>query len=167
MNYLVTSSTLILFALFYQASGGADFVPRSERTVATTDSSKSTLTQKRQTAFVPFDQPIIIAKEVEDDILVAAANADPVNTGGDFQIIQAAVALDGTPAAPPQRQDIRIVAGEWVNLRAGPGTSFDVLDTLPQGVEAEVLQVNDADWAQIRLIETNETGWMAVWLLSD
>ena len=52
-------------------------------------------------------------------------------------------------------------------MRAGPGTSFDVVDTLPQGVEAEILQVNEADWAQIRLLETNQTGWMAAWLLSD
>ena len=50
-------------------------------------------------------------------------------------------------------------------MRSGPGTNFDVLDTLPGGTEAEVMEVNASGWARIRILSTGEEGWMAERLL--
>ena len=63
--------------------------------------------------------------------------------------------------------DLRAVAGSRVNMRSGPGTSFDVLDTLPQGTEAEVIEVNADGWARIRVLESGAEGWMAERLLTE
>lgn len=63
--------------------------------------------------------------------------------------------------------DLRQVAGSRVNMRAGPGTNFDVLDTLDGGTQAEVLLVDASGWAQIRIESTGQIGWMAERLLTD
>jgi uncharacterized protein YraI len=63
--------------------------------------------------------------------------------------------------------DLRTVAGSRVNMRAGPGTNFGVLDTLAQGTEAEVIEVDSNGWAQIRITSTDQVGWMAERLLTD
>ena len=36
------------------------------------------------------------------------------------------------------------IEGDNTNMRSGPGTEYGVLDTLPQGTEAEVLEVDPA-----------------------
>jgi uncharacterized protein YgiM (DUF1202 family) len=51
-------------------------------------------------------------------------------------------------------------------MREGPGTNFGVIDTLTGGTEAEVIEVNAEGWAYIRLVGTNQTGWMAERLLN-
>jgi uncharacterized protein YgiM (DUF1202 family) len=42
-----------------------------------------------------------------------------------------------------------------------------VLDTLAQGTEAEVIEVDSNGWAQIRITSTDQVGWMAERLLTD
>ncbi len=68
---------------------------------------------------------------------------------------------------PEPLYDIRAVAGDWVNMRSGPSTDFRVLDTLPRGTEAEVLEVDADGWARIRLMGNGQEGWMAERLLTD
>lgn len=62
----------------------------------------------------------------------------------------------------------RTVAGERVNLRAGPGTSHGVLGVLSRGEAAEVLAV-EGGWARIRIEGESgrSEGWMALSLLSE
>jgi uncharacterized protein YgiM (DUF1202 family) len=52
----------------------------------------------------------------------------------------------------------REVAGDRVNLREGPGTTFDVVGRLARGEVAEVIETRD-DWARVR-VGANE-GWVS------
>lgn len=62
--------------------------------------------------------------------------------------------------------DIRSVTGNSVNMRAGPGTDFDVVDRLNRGSEVEVLQDPGTGWLELRAVESGVTGWIADWLVS-
>ncbi|KAA9007131.1 SH3 domain-containing protein [Histidinibacterium aquaticum] len=55
------------------------------------------------------------------------------------------------------------VGGSRVNMRSGPGTGYAVLETLPEGTEARLLERQDG-WARIEVVGGG-TGWMADWLL--
>lgn len=61
---------------------------------------------------------------------------------------------------------LRQVAGNRVNMRSGPGTSYGVLDTLDGGTDVEVFEV-EGGWARLRNIETGQVGWMSARLLTD
>ena len=63
-------------------------------------------------------------------------------------------------------EDIRAVTGNRVNVRTGPSTAFEIVDTLTLGTEVALLQTTD-EWARIRLLATGNTVWVASWLLSD
>jgi len=67
----------------------------------------------------------------------------------------------------PETIDLREVAGKRVNMRSGPGTNFDVLDTLNRGTQAEVIEVNADGWARIRITDSDQIGWMAERLLTN
>lgn len=70
-------------------------------------------------------------------------------------------------ATPLPSADLRVVAGSRVNMRAGPGTDFDVLETLDQGTRTEVLEVDASGWARIRVVESGLEGWIAERLLAE
>ncbi len=61
-------------------------------------------------------------------------------------------------AAPPAPATRREVAGDRVNLREGPGTTFDVVGRLARGEAAEVIESRDG-WARVR-VGANE-GWVS------
>ena len=62
--------------------------------------------------------------------------------------------------------DIRSVKGNLVNMRSGPGTDYDVLDQLTQATEVEVISSNGSGWVELRRLDSNETGWIAEFLLT-
>ena len=86
-----------------------------------------------------------------------AATASEFGAVGEAPVPAAAVA-----AEPPA--DLRMVAGGRVNMRAGPGTSHDVLGVLSRGEGVEILGL-EGGWAQIR--SGGREGWMALSLLSE
>ncbi len=55
------------------------------------------------------------------------------------------------------------VAGESLNVRSGPGLSYNVVDHLKHGKQLEVLSSSD-DWLQVNY--DGRTGWVASWLTS-
>ena len=166
MPKLITFSCFMLFWVFYEMSGGADFAPQ-ERVVVSQAPFAKPATRNR--AFI---QPASAAQ-------VTNASYVPVETETLVPAIATPIAVVPTPvpailetpvAAPEPAQetiDVRFVAGNRVNLRQGPGTTHQVLDTLVRGTAAQIIAVNDDGWAQIRLTESGETGWMALRLLSD
>ena len=84
------------------------------------------------------------------------------------QAIVAPIAASVTAVVPaPATLELRYVDANRVNLRAGPSISDTVLDTITRGSAAEVLLLNDDGWAQIRLTDSGQTGWMATRLLSE
>ena len=62
--------------------------------------------------------------------------------------------------------DIRYVTGNVVNMRGGPGTSFDKVSSLTGGTEVAVIEEPGNGWVMLRVMETGQEGWMADWLLS-
>lgn len=71
------------------------------------------------------------------------------------------VGTSTTSVEPVVEIDYRRVTGNRVNLRAGPGTSFGVVDTLRRGDEVEVLQDPGTGWVKLRSFEGNSIGWMS------
>ncbi len=138
---------------FYELSGGADFVPEVRPLETVTIATKSIEP-------IPFDEPVVTRASVETTTI--APIIDPV----------VEVALDTTPAVDDVivetvPLDIREVAGRRVNMRSGPGTNFDVLVTLDRGTATEVVDIDGNGWAQVRVIDTDQIGWMAERLLTD
>lgn len=76
-------------------------------------------------------------------------------------------AQNNTPAAAETPDpDIRLVKGDVVNMRNGPGTSFDQVARLTKGTEVAVLHDDGTGWIELRVVETGTTGWMADWLVT-
>jgi N-acetylmuramoyl-L-alanine amidase len=65
-----------------------------------------------------------------------------------------ALAAEGAAAA-----ELRQVTGDRVNMRAGPGTGFDVVGQLTAGQMAEVIEA-DGNWLRVRG-EDGAEGWMS------
>jgi hypothetical protein len=70
----------------------------------------------------------------------------------------------GVSSATPG--DIREVAGDQVNMRAGPGTDYQRVGSLTKGMEVIVLDEPGNGWIMLEVVETGETGWMADWLVT-
>lgn len=78
------------------------------------------------------------------------------------------VTLAATPdadIAQPMR-DIRLVTGNIVNMRGGPGTKYDRIAKLRKNDEVIVLRDPGNGWIKLRVVETGRVGWMADWLVA-
>lgn len=91
---------------------------------------------------------------------------DDETTGITFAGLSAA-----TPSTPSQdvapSQDVRVVSGTRVNMRAGPGTDFEVVDQLEQNTRVEVLENAGNGWVRLRPTGGGAMGWVAEFLLAD
>lgn len=65
-----------------------------------------------------------------------------------------------------QNRDIRKVASNKVNMRAGPGTNFGRVGQLMRGTEVVVLRDPGNGWIKLEVQETGRIGWMADRLLT-
>jgi hypothetical protein len=63
--------------------------------------------------------------------------------------------------------DIRLVAGNRVNVRGGPSTDFEIVGRLTRGTEVEVLAENGEGWVEMRSVDGTTIGWMADFLLTE
>lgn len=166
MSKFIITTCLLMFWVFYEMSGGADFEPLEREVVVATPFETP---QEPVMIMAAAAEPLPVTEVVEAsfEVTPAVATAPVVE-----DIVVAAVATPPAPepvATPVEEEviDIRLVAGDWVNMRDGPSTDFAVLETLPRGTSAEIISVNDDGWAQIRLPESGLTGWMAERLLSE
>jgi len=169
MGKFIVGTFLMLGFVFYELSGGSDFVPegQTEETVEVA------------VAETPVTEPVVEVTRASTASLVSVS-AEPNNVP-EAEIIQAvAEVVEETPVEEviedvvtevvveaPAPLDLRLVAGSRVNMRAGPGTTFDVLDTLNGGTQTEVIEVNATGWARVRVTDTGQIGWMAERLLSE
>ncbi len=185
MGKFIAFTFVMLGLVFYEMSGGAEFEPELRAPIAVAET-------QLEPAQVPAAQPevtradtvslIQIAAPAPTTPIVAPAPAPTVASPASFSgpLPAGQVVITPAPAAPEQDVtpvsapvveapfiDVRAVAGSRVNMRSGPSTDFRVLDTLPRGTEAEVLEVNADGWARIRLMSTGQEGWMAERLLSE
>tara|TARA_R110002111_G_scaffold43660_1_gene79722 strand:+ start:793 stop:1275 length:483 start_codon:yes stop_codon:yes gene_type:complete len=158
MNKFIIASFLMLGWGFYEMSGGADFVPEV-RPIAQVAITTQALDP------VPFDAPVVTrAASIDLPSFPDPAQAEVITASlVTTPIVQDVPAVQQAPVAAI---DLRQVSGVRVNMRAGPGTSYSVLDTLARGTKAEVIEVTADGWARIRVTSTDQIGWMAARLLS-
>ena len=186
MGKFIVGTFLLLGWTFYEMSGGADFEPQSwpeevavaeaEATVPTPEPVPSIEVTRAVTPVLTsvsvvspaVAQPQETIPAAEPVIVEASAVAAPSETSTPAVSAPASEDPIVTPVvATVPSIDLRQVSGSWVNMRSGPGTGFDVLDTLPQGTEAEVIEVDASGWARIRVVESGQMGWMAERLLTE
>lgn len=72
----------------------------------------------------------------------------------------------GPAQAAAPAADIREVTATRVNLRAGPGIEYGVIDRLTQGTRVEILWDPGAGWVKLRAVDGGPEGWMADSLLA-
>ena len=113
-----------------------------------------------------------VATTVAYDPAKAPAYAGETSASGDAaQPVFASLSAPAPEAiAAPASADlsaIREVAGRAVNMREGPSTSYNVIDTLLQGTRNEVVDSDGAGWVRVRVVETGQMGWMAERLLTN
>jgi hypothetical protein len=180
MGKFIILSFLALGVIFYEMSGGADFEPefRAPVEVAQTDLAPTEtvadapeVTRADTTSLIQIAAPVAEEPVVNAVAQPAAFNA-PLPAGEVIITPAPEAVVDEVVAEPAQDateadMDLRAVAGDWVNMRSGPSTSYDVLETLPRGTEAEVIEVDADGWARIRVMTTGQEGWMAERLLSN
>jgi len=85
-----------------------------------------------------------------------------VGSGGTIDDAIAA-ALGGTVPDPAR---LRWIKEPMVELRGGPGLSFDAVARVTKGTEVTVLDDPGYGWLNVRVTENNQTGWLAEWLLT-
>lgn len=100
-----------------------------------------------ETPVAPDEALAALAPDLAPDL---PAPPPAATDAGPAPLVEAA----STSAAPALRE----VAGDRVNLREGPGTTFDVVGRLARGEAAEVMESRDG-WARVR-VGANE-GWMS------
>ncbi len=65
--------------------------------------------------------------------------------------------VSGAPGSSP----IGITRSEVINVRLGPGFDYEVLTTLPQGMQVEVIGIDPSGaWLQVELEGTRSLGWL-------
>lgn len=158
MSKFIVGTFLILGWAFYEMSGGADFVPEERAVVAEaqTEQPAASVVARAETTDLTDIGPV---EPETAEVIEASAVIETAEPAAIEDAVEQVVLIE-------QVQDIRAIAGSWVNMRSGPGTDFSVLTTLPEGTEAEVLEIDPEGWARIRIVSTQQTGWMAERLLS-
>jgi hypothetical protein len=181
-----------LAVAFYELSGGADYRPAdgSRQAMALTQpklikTAKITPVKTTIPAVQPASETVItfasasadisgaVAQPLSGKTLVAANIITPV---AGVLAFDTAKALDlTTPAATPVILDItsaavnvadfRRVTGSRVNMRMGPGTTYDVMASLLRDDRVEVLQDPGDGWVKLRVVDSGRVGWMADFLL--
>jgi len=173
MSRFIIVSFGVLAWVFWEMSGGANFVPEQRiaaappraETPSQTDEAAAgdtvTRTEGLQLVRISPETPDLLLQQASltqtDDLLVQRAAEARAESA---RVIEAA-----EPEAPAA--DLREVAGSWVNLRSGPGTDYGRLTALPAGTSVEVLEVDASGWARLRVVDSDQTGWMAERLLTD
>lgn len=180
MNRFVFVALLLMAWAYWELSGGSDFKPETQ--VATAESGV-TVTRADTSAI---DAPAVIeplaAESLVDEIepvadaaAVADAQEEQDALEALLQEVESAPAFADNPltttadtqeAAPeetttaPGIADLRVVTGNRVNLREGPGTTFGTVGQLVSGTILEVIETSSG-WARIQVQGTTQSGWMS------
>ena len=88
------------------------------------------------------------------------------NIDEDEAAIDAAVAAAlGEVTFDPSQ--IRWVKENIIDLRAGPGLSFDRVTQVSKGAEVAVLEDPGHGWLNVQVLDGYDTGWVPEWLLTE
>ena len=92
-------------------------------------------------------------------------NIDDRNFETQESIDAAVSAALGDPSFDPSQ--LRWVKEGMVDLRSGPGLTFDRVAQVTKGTEVAVLEDPGHGWLNVRIVESYETGWLAEWLVTE
>ncbi len=130
-----------------------DGIPRAERMLPPRDSDAAIEAEVAAAPLPSLSQPGTVTDPLaitpETLALIAAAGVTGGATGADA----------ASASAEPEAQTL-FVSGSRVNVRAGPATSYSVIDSLGYGTAVELLADADGAWAEIRLPDAR-TGFMS------
>ena len=171
MPKAIVASCLFLLWAFFEASGGSDFTPSpsiaAPTVVASAEAAEATGAD-RLIGILGVEG----AQAAAADPALMAAPADPfpvqVATLTDEEFdertgLLAAMSLDLRLEDVRQLSgEMRLVSGDRVNMRSGPGTGYGVIGSFPEGTQAMLLET-DGNWGRV-VIEGTE-GWMSTRLL--
>ncbi len=191
MSKFVVVSFMLLAWTFYEMSGGADFEPRGTRemNVARTEEEPRTPQRVAETAVRTTVTPAALVQtapastnEAQEPIEIAALEpaateltlaslddggfsiSNPLTVFDPAQEKAKRVAAEGTDAEP--REDLRSVTGNRVNMRTGPGTTYNVIAKLDQGALVNVLEDPGDGWVKLKPMDGGPVGWMTASLVT-
>lgn len=169
------SFILLTFAFlgwgWYEMSGGAEFGATQQLAVA--DPNEVTRLPEVARADTIVDRlPTVTRPAPQAEVVLASADAQAAPNLGltlasaarmplarpSKAILAKAAAPQPAPVAAP---DLWRVTGNVVNMRAGPGTDYNVVDQLRRDARVEVLSESDSGWVELRTVADNRIGWMS------
>ncbi|MDA0963193.1 MAG: SH3 domain-containing protein, partial [Proteobacteria bacterium] len=180
MKKFILLTFVFLGWAFYEESGGADFVPRKAELMAAAAEARAAaqaeraLTEAAKPATPPIVVPVEMALAVKEVTVTPRSDpapaATPAATDSPPEItlvsleqssvlfarpLQQVGDQGADPAVPgvllqPRQADMRMVTGNRVNMRSGPGTNFGVMGSLVRGDEVEVISDDGAGWVKLR-----------------
>lgn len=155
MTKFMIVTCLTLFWAYYEMSGGADFEP-SQREVTSAAPWDTNLPANQildASAEQPADIQVTQLRSAAYEILSASLDNEL-----ETPTVVYAAAEEVVEVEDVAKVDLRLVVGSRVNMREGPSTNHLVLDTVSRGTQVEVIAINSDGWAQIRLIDSGDTG---------
>lgn len=97
------------------------------------------------------------SEQIQTISLSGLSEIAPSPTNQPEEVVRAPVA---------ETADLREVIASRVNMRAGPGTSHEILDRLTRGQSVEILGDNGQGWLRLRTLPDDRVGWIAERLIS-
>lgn len=182
---------------FYQLSGGADFDPAAVRNARIDHPEKVETTTLVQNVPVAEEEVTRVSLDLAslEDVLTPAqrgivgqrtparevsAEITDVEAVAQTEVVLPSLIENAVPAearvtpvdfsgATPATSaiNVRSVTANRVNVRGGPGTSFNVVNRLVRGDSVEVLEDPGNGWVMLRPVGGGPVGWMADFLLSE
>lgn len=160
MKSYIPVTFFFMAVAFYEMSGGNDFTPAVALAEPTLPAPVEVVTRAETSTVASLVQVPLIApapEAVTEVAMTPPAAAAPELTA---ETIEVAV-------TEPEPIDLRAVTGRSVNMRAGPGKNYAVIDQLARGDTVEVLEAADNGWVRLRLPETGLEGWMSASYLAS
>ena len=195
-RFILVTFALLAWA-FYELSGGADFDPgrlHSEagpqkplEAAAAEKASSGEVDEATEVTRVSLDLTSVEdvvsgggASRVSTRLPQQSAPASEAQDSRDLQVMPSLIenarpenVLDpaesggATVSSFETVADIRLVDGNRVNVRGGPGTNYGIVDTLSRGARVEILDDTGNGWVRMRSVDSGTMGWMADFLLTD
>lgn len=175
----------LLGVVFYQLSGGAEFVPQTAESEAIAARPMLEAAAERSSASGAVSEAVTRREDTvslvgHSDSVGVVQDLLPVQREGDryeasFSVLpepdtastgEVSTAVTQETMSGETASDLREVTGSKVNLRGGPGTTYDVVGRLARGDHVAVIEDDGFGWVQLEVLDTGETGWMADFLLA-
>ncbi|MCP1167027.1 SH3 domain-containing protein [Limimaricola litoreus] len=161
----IGATFLLLGVGYYEMSGGAEFQPQTMIGAVQASTPSAETVARHDIERSESGIPVTAMREFPENVELISASFMPraPEPAVTQETATSAVAVAVADAAASL--ELRQISGDWVNMRQGPGTGHAVLDTLPRGTKAKLIE-SAGGWAKIEITSTGVTGWMSERLLA-